>query len=121
MPSAAMELRQSTTVPNVSNTSAFTLDNFGFTSFMSRGASLAWIARSSENDIAAAPAPAAARKFRRFSVRRMWTCLLVDCGKTRGSALLNEAKNFSFAYFLVLTIEQRFFASLRMTIVNFLP
>jgi hypothetical protein len=37
------------------------------------------------------------------------------CGKSIYSVILSEAKNLSFFYFLVLTIEERFFASLRMT------
>jgi hypothetical protein len=40
---------------------------------------------------------------------------LAGCGKTRRSVILSEAKNLSFFYFVVLTIEERFFASLRMT------
>jgi hypothetical protein len=36
-------------------------------------------------------------------------------GKTRSFVILSEAKNLCFFCFLVLTIEARFFASLRMT------
>ena len=39
----------------------------------------------------------------------------IGCGKTRRSVILSEAKNLSFFDFPVLTIEERFLASLRMT------
>jgi shikimate kinase len=43
------------------------------------------------------------------------------CGKTRRSVILSEAKNLSFFDFPVLTIEERFFASLRMTTQTLFP
>src|ERR1700730_4171897 len=73
MPSAITEPRQSTTVPNVSNTSAFTLASSGFTSCGPRVACCARTGRGSEKEIAAAPAPAASRNFRRSGMSPMST------------------------------------------------
>jgi len=41
--------------------------------------------------------------------------LQAGTGKNIYFVILNEAKNLSFFYLLVLTIEEGFFASLRMT------
>src|SRR5665213_2410985 len=38
-----------------------------------------------------------------------------DCEKIRSLVILSESKNLSFFCFLALTVEERFFASLRMT------
>jgi hypothetical protein len=56
-----------------------------------------------------------ARHAEAHSLRHRRLQCLAGCGKTRRSVILSEAKNLSFFYFVVLTIEERFFASLRMT------
>jgi hypothetical protein len=64
--SAITEPRQSTTVPNVSKTHAFTLANLGFTE--PPVACWARTAGSAGNDIAIPPAPAATKNSRRSSL-----------------------------------------------------
>src|SRR6202040_716051 len=85
-PWAITELRQSTTVPNVSNTHAFTLASSGFTFWGAGAAGCAKAGFNSESDIAAAPAPAATRKFRRSTLIPMNASFKAESRQRKGAA-----------------------------------
>lgn len=73
MPWEMTELRQSTTVPNVSNTSAFMLASSGLKACRLGAVCWARSGAGSVDEIAATPALEASRTFRRLSMIQMVT------------------------------------------------